>query len=338
MLAGFYSRRDFLKILAYGAALLGIKGGVQGFIDKVFAVNAKKPSIVWLSGLSCGGCTESFFAVEDPDASELLFNIISLRYQYLESENERHKDFSRIPDEESYLLFVEGAFPKNNKGFCLIKGQTATEVLENLSKRAEHIVAVGSCASFGGIPSLGSTGAAPVSEIVKHESIINLPTCPVHPDHLVIIIMHLLYFGYAPELDQYRRPRMFFDNLIHDFCERRANFENQRFLKDFNDPSQSNYCLYLVGCKGRQTNSDCAKRKWNGGLNWCVECGVGCNGCAEKNFYTKFSPLFEKRDWAFYLNEDVLKFSAGTVAGISSVWVGKKIKERLKQRQNCKEV
>ncbi|MCX7831911.1 MAG: hydrogenase small subunit [Actinobacteria bacterium] len=338
MIASLFSRRDFLKILAYGAALLGIRGGVQGFIDKVFAEDSKRPTLVWLSALSCGGCTESFFAIEEPDASELLFNVISLRYNRLTPEDYSNKDFSAISDEDSYLLFVEGSFPQTDEGFCLINGEPAEKLLKDLLQRAEHTVAVGSCASFGGIPSLGPARAASVSDIVKNKNVINLPTCPVHPDHLILIIMHLLYFGYAPELDDYQRPKMFFKNLIHDSCERRTHFENQRFLKDFNDPSQSDYCLYLVGCKGRQTNSDCSKRKWNGNLSWCVDCGAGCNGCAEKNFYTRFSPLFETQDKASELSEDVLKFGAGAVAGASSVWAANKIKERLQKRENSREV
>ena len=31
---------------------------------------------------------------------------------------------------------------------------------------------------------------------------------------------------------------------------------------------------------------------WNEGLNFCIDCGAGCHGCAEPTFYKEVTPLY----------------------------------------------
>ena len=164
--------------------------------------------------------------------------------------------------------------------------------MEEAAEKAAAIIAVGACATYGGIPAAGPTGAVGVGEIVKNKPIINLPTCPVHSDHLVGSILYFLATGTAPPMDKIGRPTMYFSETIHDNCRRRSYFDNEQFLTDWNDPEQKNWCLYEKGCKGPDTYADCSVRRWNDGQNNCVDCGAGCMGCAEPDFYHGMSPLY----------------------------------------------
>jgi hydrogenase small subunit len=165
-------------------------------------------------------------------------------------------------------------------------------MVEEAAEKAVAIIAVGACAAYGGIPAAGPTGAVGVGKIVKNKPIINLPTCPVHSDHLVGSILYFLATGSAPPLDDIGRPKMYFGELVHDNCRRRYYFDNDMFLTDWNDPEQKNWCLYEKGCKGPDTYADCSVRRWNDGQNFCIDCGAGCMGCAEPDFYDGMSPLY----------------------------------------------
>ena len=92
------------------------------------------------------------------------------------------------------------------------------------------------------------------------------------------------------DVDELGRLKLFYGQLIHENCPRRAHFDAGRFAKTPSEP----YCLYLVGCRGPQTHADCPTRKWNGGVNWCVENNHPCIGCCEPEFPDGTSPFFEK--------------------------------------------
>jgi hydrogenase small subunit len=195
-----------------------------------------------------------------------------------------------------YILIVEGSIPTADDRFCMIAGRSFKSIVSEAASNAAVIIAVGACASFGGIPAAGPTKAVGVSEIIKDKSIINLSTCPVHADHLVGTIIYYLATQKVPPLDDYKRPTMYFGEVIHDNCRRRSNFEEEKFLKDWNDPRQKDWCLVEKGCKGPETYSDCPIRRWNDGQNFCIDCGAGCMGCTEPVFYDGMSPLYAEAE------------------------------------------
>jgi hydrogenase small subunit len=174
----------------------------------------------------------------------------------------------------------------------MVGGRPFKDILLEAAANAAAIIAVGACAAFGGIPKAGPTGAVGVSSIVKDKPIINLSTCPVHVDHLVGTIVYYLVTKQVPPLDDNKRPLMYYGELIHDNCRRRSYYEDSKFLNDWNDPAQKNWCLIEKGCKGPETYSDCPVRRWNDGQNFCIDCGAGCMGCAEPSFYAENSPLY----------------------------------------------
>jgi len=163
--------------------------------------------------------------------------------------------------------------------------------VEAAGKKAKVIIAVGACASYGGIPASGPTNAVGVDKILPDKTVIHLSTCPVHPDHLAGTVLYLLATGKVPALDKIGRPIVYFGQSVHDTCRRNSYYEAEIFLEDWNDPEQKNYCLYQKGCKGPDTFADCSVRRWNQGINYCNDCGAGCQGCGEPGFYGQMTPL-----------------------------------------------
>jgi hydrogenase small subunit len=170
-----------------------------------------------------------------------------------------------------------------------------------LAKDAAAVVALGTCASFGGIPSgaPNPTGVVSIGELLKREGVgtpvVNIPGCPPHPDWLTGTLVAVARYGLGPvagTLDDLSRPAMFYGKLIHETCPRRADFDAARFAKKFGDPG----CLYELGCKGPVTYADCPTRMWNSGTNWCVGAGSPCHGCVEPDFPDRLSPLYRKID------------------------------------------
>jgi hydrogenase small subunit len=170
--------------------------------------------------------------------------------------------------------------------------------LEELAQDALAILAVGTCAAFGGIPAAAPnpSGAQPVSKILEAKDInkplINLPGCPPHPDWFVGTVAGILLNGLpkAEDLDDNLRPLTFYGKLIHENCPNRACFDEGKFAKKFGDEG----CLYELGCKGPITYSDCPLRRWNDGTNWVIGAGAPCNGCTQPEFPDQTSPFYEK--------------------------------------------
>jgi len=121
---------------------------------------------------------------------------------------------------------------------------------------------------------------------------VNIPGCPPHPDWFAGTVASLILNGLpgADELDDNLRPHLFYGKLIHEYCPRRAYFDEGKFAKKFGDEG----CLYELGCKGPITYADCPLRLWNNGTNWCVGAGAPCQGCTQPEFPDLVAPLYEK--------------------------------------------
>jgi hydrogenase small subunit len=205
---------------------------------------------------------------------------------------------------DGYLLVVEGSIPIAQGGLYCAIGENGEEPIsmlsrvESLGRKALAVIAMGTCAAFGGIPAgkPNPTQCQSVREVFSSGGIttplINIPGCPPHPDWFVGTVASILLAGLPSpdDLDVHLRPRLFFDDLIHENCPRRAYFDEGKFAKKLSDP----YCLYELGCKGPVTHADCPTRLWNNGVNWCVGNGSPCIGCCEPGFPDVVSPFYEK--------------------------------------------
>jgi hydrogenase small subunit len=293
---GSISRRDFMKYCATTAAVLGLSElEFAAKVSEVLAAAPGKPPVIWLEGQDCAGCSISFAGSLYPSIAAMLLERVSLRYHealMAASGHVAERALHETIEKGGFVLCVEGSIPTADDRFCMVGGRPFRETLEEAGAKAAAIIAVGACATYGGIPAAGPTGAVGVSKIITNKPVINVPTCPVHTDHLTGTILYYLTTGKVPPLDKLGRPKMYFGELIHDNCRRRSYFDNDTFLSDWNDPNQKNWCLYEKGCKGPDTNSDCSVRRWNDGLNFCIDCGAGCMGCAEPEFYSGMTPLY----------------------------------------------
>ncbi len=286
------SRRDFLKYTAGATAAVSLSSFLAPYIKEAVAAGA--PPVIWIQGASCTGCSISFINTINPEIKDVLLNTVSLRYHpnlsaasgHLAIDEGIYKTIKEFP--KQYFLIVEGAVPTGANGKFCIAGEheghelTFLQLIKDVGSQAKAILNFGTCSAYGGLPATppNPTDCKPVGEVVKGVPIINVPGCPPHPDWMVGTIAHVLLYNDYPELDRHGRPKMFFDMIIHDNCQRRQYFDNAIFAKNFGDPG----CLLELGCKGPMAHCDSVYRSWNSGVNWCIKAGAPCLGCTEPEF------------------------------------------------------
>lgn len=285
------SRRAFLKYCASLTSLMALPPTMAPKVAYALE-NAPRPSVIWLSFQECTGCTESITRSHAPTIEDLIFNTISLDYHHtLQAASGHAAEQARKAAMEAnggnYLVVVDGSIPMGNPAFSCIAGMSNLDMLKETAAGASAIVAVGTCAAFGGIPHANPnpTGAVSVSEIIRDKPIINVPGCPPIPIVMTSVLAHFLTFG-VPELDELGRPLAFFGETIHDRCYRRPFYDRGKFAEGFDDEgARQGWCLYKLGCKGPTTKSVCATVKWNDGTSFPIQSGHPCLGCTEPNFW-----------------------------------------------------
>jgi hydrogenase small subunit len=285
------TRRTFVSFCAALTASLGLSNAAADTVAKAL-LSAKRPSVIWLHFQECTGCSESLLRAEHPTLEKLILDIISLDYHETlmaaaGKQAEEARTAAMAANKGKYILVVEGAIPTKQNGiFCKIGGKTAIELVQECATDAAAVIAIGSCASWGGMPSTGPnpTGATSVAEILG-KPVLNIPGCPPNPYNFLTTVVHYLVLGKLPELDSKGRPTFAYGRLIHENCERRAHFDAGRFAIEFGDEGhRKGYCLYKLGCKGPETYANCPTILFGdvGGGSWPVGCGHPCIGCTEK--------------------------------------------------------
>jgi hydrogenase small subunit len=261
-----------------------------------------RPPVIWLHFQDCTGCTETLLRTSHPDLGDLILNVISLEYcetlmagsgkQAEEALAEAVHNYSG-----KYVCVVEGSIPTRDKGvYMKLAGRPAMEVLADVAGKAAAIIAIGSCAAWGGIPSADPdpTGAVGVADLMPKATIINLPGCPPNPYTLLGVVLQFAASGTLPELDGERRPKFAYDRDIHEHCPRRAHFDAGHFVKQFGDEGhREGWCLYEMGCKGPDTHAGCSTRHFNEIPDvWPIGIGAPCIGCTEKSIAFRV-PMFQ---------------------------------------------
>ncbi len=290
------SRRDFLKFCTGIAVMFGLPIGMGAKIAEA-VMSQKRPPVLWLSAQECTGCTESLLRTNHPTLEKLILELVSLDYHETLNAGAGHQaEASRIKSMQEnkgkYILVVDGSIPvKDNGIYCKIGGKTALSLLEEMGSQAAAVIAIGSCASWGGVPSAdpNPTGASPVHEIFKSKGIktpvVNIPGCPPNGYNFLSTVLYFVTFKKLPELDDLGRPKFAYGRLIHDNCERRPHFDAGRFAIEFGDEGhRKGYCLYKLGCKGPETHNNCPTLLFGdvGAGSWPVGTGHPCFGCSDK--------------------------------------------------------
>ena len=286
------SRRDFMKFCTGIAATMGLSS-TAGIRLAEAATDPQRPPVIWLSAQECTGCTESLLRSTHPTLEQLILDAISLDYHETLCVGAGHQaeDFKQASMKQNhgkYLLVVDGSIPTKDGGiYCKVAGKTMLEHVTEAAEGAAAIIAIGSCASWGGIPSIGPnpTGAQRVSEILPDKTIVNIPGCPPNPYNFLSTVLHFLAFKRLPELDDKNRPKFAYNRLIHENCERRPHFDAGRFAINFGDEGhRQGWCLYKLGCKGPETFANCPSILFGdvGTGAWPVGTGHPCIGCTEE--------------------------------------------------------
>ncbi|MBS4098699.1 MAG: hydrogenase small subunit [Sulfuricella sp.] len=287
------SRREFLGFCTAAATALALPASAVPAIAAALG-KAQRPSVIWLSFQECTGCTESITRSHSPSLEALIFDFISLDYHHtLQAASGEAAEAAREAAMKAfygkYLLIVDGSIPTKDGGvYSTIAGVSNLAMLKEAAQGAAAIIALGSCAAFGGIPAAlpNPTGAQSVGEIIKDKPVVNVSGCPPIPVVITGVLTHFLTFGSLPELDALGRPKVFYGETIHDRCYRRPFYDQGKFAKSFDDEGARNgWCLFELGCKGPTTYNACATTKWNQGASFPIETGHGCLGCSEPKFW-----------------------------------------------------
>ena len=293
------NRRDFMKWASATTAMLMLPASFTPLVAEA-TLHMHRAPVIWLELQDCAGNSEALLRSDGPKVDEIVLDIISLEFHETLMAPSGHHAERQLEDaietfKDKYLLFVEGSVPVGaGKEWCTIgaSGETMYDHLVRVSKHAAAIVAVGSCATFGGVPAAAPnpTGAVGVMDVIKGKPIINIPACPANPANMVGVILHYILTGQIPELDSLLRPKFAFGYRIHDNCERRAHFDAGEFVEEWGDEgAKNNFCLYKVGCKGPMTFNNCSIVRYNEAVNWPVGVGRGCIGCSEPDFWDKYA-------------------------------------------------
>lgn len=259
-------------------------------------------TLYWLQAGGCGGDTMSLLNAETPDLAEMLdrlgievlwhpslSNISPLEHRALRSsllDGERPLD----------ILCVEGSIIRGPAGtgqYDAISGRPKKDIIAGLAKRAKHVIAVGTCASYGGVGADGEVEACGVQfhkwqrggflgEAFTSQSgmpVINLPGCPCHCD-VVVNVFAALIEGNPIELNEYQMPETWYGLLVHQGCTRNEYHEYRVEEQDFGEKG----CLFFhLGCHGPLAYGPCNKVLWNRRSSK-TRVGVPCFGCTRPDF------------------------------------------------------
>ena len=286
-------RREFLKFCTLTAAALGLESSMVPRVVRALETEPRIP-VMWLHGLECTCCSESFIRSAHPLAQDIIFNMISLDYDDTLQAAAGHQveqirtDLIRDHPGE-YVLAVEGNAPTRDGGvYCTVAGRSFLDILLESAEHARFVVAWGSCASNGCVQAAhpNPTGAVPVKELVFDKPVINVPGCPPIAEVMTGVLTYVLTFGRLPALDRVGRPKAFYGQRVHDKCYRRAHFDAGQFVERWDDDgAKKGWCLYKMGCRGPTTYNACSSMMWNGGVSFPIGSGHGCIGCSESGFW-----------------------------------------------------
>ena len=281
--------------------------------------------ILWITaGLGCDGDTIAMTAATQPSLEDLLqggvpwIPKVTLHNPFLDQKNgdEFLAPFFRAArgDMGPDILVVEGSIPdETNKaeGYWAALGTdpatgqpiTTCQWIDWLAPKAWAVVAVGTCAAYGGIHAMegNPTGCMGLPDYLGWKwtstagiPIVCIPGCPAQPDNMTETLLYLLHMstGRAPAipLDESLRPTWLFERTVHEGCDRGGFYEQGQFADDYGSP----LCIVKLGCWGPVVQCNVGKRGWMSGLGGCPNVGGICIGCTMPGFPDKFMPFMDQ--------------------------------------------
>ena len=270
-------------------------------------------TLYWIQGGSCGGDTWSLLNADTPDLAELLdvFGIELLWHQALSCLPD--DDFERLNQrilsglQPLDILCVEGSVingPNGTGRFDMLPQGPKREMIKALAHKARYVLAVGTCASFGGIGADSEIMASGM-QFIKWEMggllgqqfesaggypVINLPGCPCHCD-VVVGTLSAVAADAPIALGHYNTPSDWYGIMVHQGCTRNEYHEYRVEEKRFGERG----CMFFyMGCHGPLVTGPCNKALWNRRSSK-TRVGVPCFGCTRPDFPQQY-PFFETRN------------------------------------------
>jgi hydrogenase small subunit len=304
--------------------------------------------VYWLAGMSCDGCTISVAGATNPGIEGLLAGTVPampkviLHHPVLsvEAGAEFVKPFRDAQEGKlgaPYVVVFEGSvaderIAQRTGGYFSAMGveamgeetggqpvPTATW-LQRLAPGAAATIAIGTCATWGGIPSAegNPTGAMSVMDFLGKDyrsafglPVINIPGCAPQGDNFTETVFAVLLFlqglGPLPTFDELGRPAWLFRATVHHGCTRAGYYEEGIFARQYGDPE----CLVEIGCWGPVVNCNIVQRGAINHMGGCMQAGGVCIGCTMPGFPDKFSPFYKTPPGAA-----VSTFAARGVGGV----------------------
>jgi uptake hydrogenase small subunit len=278
-------------------------------------------SLVWLQAGGCGGCSMALLGADTFDLPGMLAaGGVKLEFHPALSEASGSEALEILDDyrhgrRRLDILCVEGAIQRGPNGtgrFHLRagSGEPMADWIKAMAEQADHVLAIGSCTAFGGVNTAG--GNPTESCGLQYEGaekggllgadwrsraglpVINVAGCPTH-DSWVVETLLMLADGSlsaansAERLDEFGRPRLFADTLVHHGCPRNEFYE---FKASAVGAADQGCLMENLGCLGTQAHADCNVRPWHG-VGSCVRGGFPCIACTEPGFETPAQSFLE---------------------------------------------
>jgi ferredoxin hydrogenase small subunit len=279
--------------------------------------NSRALNIVWLQAGGCGGCTMALLGADSRDffaalaAQNLAFAFHPSLGEATGGETMAVLNEYRSGRAPLDILCVEGAIQRGPAGsgrYQLFSGtgQPMAEWIAEMATRARYVLAIGSCTAFGGINAAGDNATESCGlqfegydrggllgadwQSASGLPVINVAGCPTHDGWVIETLMRIAGDGLSPaDLDDFGRPRLFADHLVHHGCPRNEFYE---FKASAQQASDQGCLMENLGCMGTQAHADCNLRPWNG-VGSCVRGGFPCIACTEPGFESPAHPFLE---------------------------------------------
>lgn len=262
-------------------------------------------SVLWLQGGACSGNTMSFLNAEEPNVVDLIvdFGLELLWHPSLGLElgDNAQKIFADCASGARPLdIFVFEGTVIEKDGYDRFADREMKDWVVDLANAASIVVAIGDCATWGGIPAMEPNPSASTGlQFHKRQKggflgadwvskaglpVINIPGCPAHPDWITQILVALATGRTADiALDDLHRPQTFFKTFTQTGCTRVQFFDYKQSTMSFGEGTRTGCLFYEMGCRGPMTHSPCNRILWNRQSSK-TRAGMPCLGCTEPEF------------------------------------------------------
>lgn len=261
-------------------------------------------TLFWMQTGACGGDSLALLSATAPTVEQLLsgHGVELLWHPSLSHQSMRHHDrlvadivAGRLALD---ILCVEGSIvtaPRGTGLYDSYQGRAKMDLARDLAERAGAVVAMGTCAAFGGVhaaaPNPGDCVGlqfdraqpggllAPDWRSRRGLPVINVSGCPAHP-HAMTQTLAWLAAGLPLPLDELNRPSAHFSTVVHQGCTR--NEYHEYHIED-QEPGGRACLFFNLGCQGPLTRAVCNSDLWNG-VSSKTRAGVPCFGCTSPDF------------------------------------------------------